>query len=193
MSKTRGKPRVIACSGVVGGGIAAAALALLFASGCVPSAAKKKSGQTAGVSAAKSVSAKPAISEREALAAFRLVNEARMRRRLPPLVRRQDLDAVAYAHARDLLRMNKLNHTSSNGNQLENRLARLDWIWAGENLARNKGFEAPAREAVRGWIASPRHFENMFRADFTQTGMAAVFDPNSGFTYFVQVFITPVT
>jgi uncharacterized protein YkwD len=107
------------------------------------------------------------------------------------LRRRADLDAVAYAHARDLVRMNRLSHTSSDGSQLEHRLARLDWEWAGENLARNKGFESPAGEAVRGWIASPRHFENMFRPDYSQSGMASLYDPDSGFVYFVQVFIIP--
>lgn len=171
------------------------AIGLLLAAGCIPSmnGNGKSANANSSASAVKGVSIKPVVNDGEAREAFRLVNEARLQRRMPPLVRRQDLDAVAYAHARDLLRMNKLSHTSSDGKQLENRLARLDWIWAGENLARNKGFETPAREAVRGWIASPRHYENMFRPDFTQAGMAAVFDPDSGFTYFVQVFITPVT
>ena len=113
-------------------------------------------------------------------------------RGMQPLTRRPDLDTVAYAHARDLIRMNELNHVSSDGRKLENRLDRLDWEWAGENLARNKGYEYPAREAVKGWIASPKHFENMFRPDFSETGVAALYDPDSGFTYFVQVFIIPV-
>ena len=121
-----------------------------------------------------------------------LVNEERVNRGMQPLVRRTELDAVAYAHARDLVRMNELSHTSSDGRKLENRLDHLEWEWAGENLARNKGFEAPAREAVKGWIASPKHFENMFRPDFSQTGVAALYDPDSGFTYFVQVFVIPV-
>ena len=143
-------------------------------------------------SSVKGVSVKPVPSDRAAHEAFRLVNDERGRRGMQALARRADLDAVAYAHARDLMRMNRLSHTSSDGRQLENRLAKLDWEWAGENLARNKGFDSPAREAVKGWINSPKHFENMFRPDFSQTGMAALYDPESGFTYFVQVFINPV-
>ncbi len=143
-------------------------------------------------SAVRGVSIKPVRSEREAMAAFALVNNERARKGIQSLRRRSDLDAVAYAHARDLMRMNRLSHTSSDGRQLENRLARLDWEWAGENLARNKGFESPAHEAVKGWVASPKHYENMFRPDFSEAGMAALYDPDSGFTYFVQIFIIPV-
>ncbi len=162
---------------------AACALLLAFLPGC---------GENRRASAVQGVSVRALPSDRAAQEAWRLVNEQRLRRGMRALVRRADLDAVAHAHARDLLRMGRLSHTSSDGRQLENRLAKLDWEWAGENLARNKGFDSPAREAVRGWIASPKHYENMFRPDFNQTGMAALYDRDSGFTYFVQVFITPV-
>lgn len=123
--------------------------------------------------------------------AFAMVNDERARRGMQTLRRLADLDAVAYDHAVDLIRMNRLSHTSSDGRQLEHRLARLDWEWAGENLARNKGFESPAAEAVKGWIGSPRHYENMFRPDYSHSGMASLHDPESGFVYFVQVFIIP--
>ncbi len=142
-------------------------------------------------SAVKGVAVKPVRSNRDAEEAHRLVNDQRLRRGMQPLQRRADLDAVAYAHARDLMHMNRLSHMSSDGRQLEDRLARLDWEWAGENLARNKGFASPAAEAVKGWIASPKHYENMFRPDYSQTGMAALYDPDGGFTYFVQIFIIP--
>lgn len=144
-------------------------------------------------SAVKGAAKKAVPSPRDAQEAYRLVNEERAKRGMRKLLRKQELDQVAIAHARDLMGMNQLSHISSDGSKLENRLAKLDWEWAGENLARNKGFDSPAKEAVKGWIASPKHFENMFRADFTQTGMAALYDPDTGFTYFVQIFIIPAT
>lgn len=164
------------------------AVLVLMLSGCFPSS----NGGYPPNSGVMGVAVQPMQSNQEAAEAFRLVNEERSRRGMQTLRRRQDLDQVAYAHARDLIGMNKLNHTSSDGRQLEHRLARLDWEWAGENLARNKGFDSPAHEAVKGWIGSPKHFENMFRPDYSQSGMAALFDPASGFTYFVQIFIIPV-
>lgn len=142
-------------------------------------------------SSVKGVATRPVRDDEAARKAFELVNEERKKRGMAPLVRRTELDAAAYAHARDLLNMNRLSHVSSDGRHLENRLERLNWIWAGENLARNKGFPSPPAEAVRGWVASPKHYENMFRPDFRQTGMAAIRDPASGFIYFVQVFTTP--
>ncbi len=165
---------------------AALAAAAAVLAGCD---APSQSGRSSGV---MGVTAKPTRNESAAREAFNLVNRERTARGMPPLTRRADLDAAAYAHARDLIRMNRLSHVSSDGRRLENRLARLDWVWAGENLARNKGFSSPATEAVRGWIASPKHYENMFRPDFSQTGLAAIQDPDSGFTYFVQVFIIPM-
>ena len=158
----------------------------LFAPGCYFS-----SGDSERDSSVQGIAVKPVQKNRDAAEAFRLVNEERAKRGMQTLNRRGDLDAAAYAHARDLIRMNQLSHVSSDGSQLENRLADLDWEWAGENLARNKGFDSPAREAVTGWIASPKHYENMFRADYSQAGMAALYDPDTGFTYFVQIFIIP--
>ena len=148
---------------------------------------------TAGsrASSVKGVSARLLQDDTAAYEAYRLVNEERRIRGLPDLVRRSDLDAVATRHARDQLRMGRLSHTGSNGSRLENRLSSLDWIWAGENLARNKGYDFPTKEAVRGWIDSPRHRDNMFRPDFTHTGVASIRDADTGFTYFVQIFIIP--
>lgn len=173
------------------GFVAGAAVCLLIA-GCLFLAGCAGGGGTGGRSSSvKGVATRPVRDEEAARKAYELVNEERRKRGMAPLGRRTDLDAVAYAHARDLLRMNRLSHVSSDGRLLENRLDRQSWIWAGENLARNKGFTSPPAEAVRGWIASPKHNENMFRPDFRQTGMAAIQDPGSGFVYFVQVFIVP--
>ncbi|MDR2391006.1 MAG: CAP domain-containing protein [Planctomycetota bacterium] len=142
-------------------------------------------------SSVKGVSARLLQDDSAAYEAYRLVNEERRIRGLPDLVRRPELDRVAARHARDQLWMGRLSHTGSDGSRLESRLSSLDWIWAGENLARNKGYGSPTREAVRGWIDSPRHRDNMFRPDFTHTGVASIRDPDTGFTYFVQIFIIP--
>ena len=175
-----------------GGGRGSLSAALLLAlSAAILCGCSRPGGNSGRASSVRGVAARPVRDDAAAHEAFRLVNEERRVRGLPGLVRDSGLDTVATRHARDQLRMNRLSHTGSDGGRLEDRLSGLDWIWAGENLARNKGFGSPPREAVRGWIASPRHYENMFRPDFTSAGMASLFDPASGFTYFVQVFMIP--
>ncbi len=123
--------------------------------------------------------------------AFTLVNQERLKIGLPPLMRRADLDEAASLHAVDQVRMNRLSHFGSNGSQITTRLAHIPWINAGENLARNKGFNDPSGEAVRGWLASPSHRGIMLSPDFSYCGMAVVRDPETDFVYFVQVFINP--
>lgn len=127
----------------------------------------------------------------ESRRAFTLVNQERLRIGLPPLMRRADLDEAARLHALDQVRMNKLSHFGTNGSQITNRLAHIPWINAGENLARNKGFNDSSGEAIRGWLASPSHRSIMLSTEFSYSGMAVVRDPETDFIYFVQVFINP--
>ena len=172
----------------------AAVFCLLAFSGCqVFTPAESPSSSVAGRESVsqRNIGLLP-IDEQEARKAVAAVNLERTRVGLPPLTRRRDLDEVAYRHALDLIKMGRLSHISSDGRHLENRLSRLQWTWAGENLARNKGFEDPTAEAIRGWIASPRHRDNMFRPDFSHTGMSVVRDPETGFLYFAQVFLIPL-
>lgn len=158
---------------------------LLFAAGCL--------GQPRGGPAWEQRPAvRPIPEDFVAARAFDAVNSERLNHGLTPLTRRRDLDEASRLHAVDLVRMGRLNHISSDGRRLENRLGHIAWIWAGENLARNKGFEDPVAEAVRGWLNSPRHRDNMLRPDFTHTGLASVQDPETGFIYIVQVFILPM-
>ena len=147
--------------------------------------------ETGGVASANPGKRQLQVDGKETNQVFTAVNEARMRAGLTTLERRRDLDFVAYLHALDLIAMGKLSHVSSDGRHLENRLSHLNWVWAGENLARNKGYDSPTEEAVRGWLTSPRHRENMLRPDFNQTGIAVVRDPGSKFYYIAQVFIIP--
>ncbi len=58
---------------------------------------------------------------------------------------------------------------------------------AGENLAYLQGYEDLATTAVKGWIASPGHHENIV-GDFNTTGIGVA--PNEeGTYYFTQIFV----
>jgi uncharacterized protein YkwD len=103
----------------------------------------------------------------------RAVNAARAAADLPPLAIDAGLESAARAHTRALLDDSTFTHD----------LLRSDrsypfetWIWwyfrgscAGENLA-----EAPslrAGDAVRMWLASPKHRANMLSTAFTRMGV----------------------
>ena len=122
---------------------------------------------------------------------FDAVNRERLARGHPPLVLRADLTEVARRHNRDMVRRGELSHADSDGRRLEERLGRRGWVSAGENLARNKKFDDPVSEAVRGWINSPAHAANLFNPEFRETGIAVQANPKDGWLYFTQVFVTP--
>jgi uncharacterized protein YkwD len=58
---------------------------------------------------------------------------------------------------------------------------------AAENVAFNSGFSDPASEAVRGWLNSTGHRENI-EGDFDITGIGVVKGP-TGTYYFTQIFV----
>ncbi len=122
---------------------------------------------------------------------FDLINDERRQADLRLLVRREDLDQVARRHALDQAAHDELNHRGSDGLLVEGRFdqARIDWVEAGENVARNKGYTAPEVEAVRGWLASPAHRANILSARFRETGLAVAYSPKNGYYYFTQVFL----
>ena len=122
---------------------------------------------------------------------FEAVNRERLARGRPPLSLRADLTEVARRHNRDMIRRGELSHIASDGRRLEERLSRRGWVAAGENLARNRGFDDPVNEAVRGWINSPTHAANLFNSEFRETGIAVQANPKDGYLYFTQIFVNP--
>lgn len=56
-----------------------------------------------------------------------------------------------------------------------------------ENVALNKGYRDPADDAVKGWIESPGHHENIV-GKFTLTGVGAAISAD-GTYYFTQIFL----
>ena len=60
---------------------------------------------------------------------------------------------------------------------------------AAENVAMNRGYDAPATEAVRGWLRSRGHRENI-EGPYRATGVGVASD-GAGNTYFTQIFVAP--
>lgn len=60
---------------------------------------------------------------------------------------------------------------------------------AAENVALNRGYEDPAAEAMRGWLGSAGHRENIEGA-YQVTGVGAATD-RAGNVYLTQIFVAP--
>jgi len=119
------------------------------------------------------------------------VNAEREKEGLCALVSCHGARKAAWDHCRDMAMHDRLDHTGTDGRIVGGRLdrRRVDWIEAGENVARNKGYDSPIGEAVRAWMASPEHRKNILSSRFTETGVAISRSPVSGAYYFTQVFV----
>ncbi len=121
---------------------------------------------------------------------FENVNQLRQSNSLHVVKRSPDLDQLAMQHTLEMIRMRSLSHRSSRGQVLAERLnrARIDWREAGENVARNRGFDQPAVEAVDRWWESPEHRVNILNRNVDETGIGVAVDPATGYVYFTQIF-----
>jgi uncharacterized protein YkwD len=141
----------------------------------------------------------PRVSDGQHMASrvLALVNAARSRARLCggqkfPATEALKLDPtlarVAEAHARDMLRHNRMSHTGSDGSNAADRVTRAGYPWraVAENVASG---QTSADEVVQTWLQSPGHCANLMRPDLREMGVASAFDPSSeAGTYWAQVF-----
>ena len=69
------------------------------------------------------------------------------------------------------------------------RQAGYDYAKVGENIGvSEKG--APLEDAVKGWMDSPPHRDNILNRRFQETGLGIARN-DKGETYYTQVFATP--
>ncbi len=145
----------------------------------------------------------PAPGDREAISrrVLQLTNEARGHARLcgslpfsaaPPLtLGPATLERAAIEHTQDMARNNYMDHTGRDGSSPGDRATRAGYKWKtiGENLA--SGIVTP-EQAVKGWVGSPHHCENLMDPQFTQMSVAYAVNPSStGGVYWTQLFGTP--
>ncbi len=113
---------------------------------------------------------------------------------LSPLIRDNNLDAIAAAHniaMRDSAPNNadpiQINH--NNFQNRGNQTFALGYTRFGENVAgiRNYATAQVVPAFVNGWINSPGHAANIL-GDFTHTGIDILVNPTDGTIYATQVF-----
>jgi uncharacterized protein YkwD len=126
------------------------------------------------------------------------INEARAEGRMcgnqyyetaKPVVWNKKLAEVSLIHSLDMAENGFLSHTGSNGDELYERLLRVQYecIAYAENIGHGyKDFE----EAVRSWLKRKRHCKNIMNPEFKEIG-AAQAKSASYRTYWTLVFCNP--
>jgi len=102
------------------------------------------------------------------------------------------LATSAGAHAREMARLDHLEHRGADGSTAADRARAAGYRprLVGENIA--VGAET-ADEVVQGWLDSPGHCLNLMNAGFAEMGLAyADGGAGSGGVYWVQLFGTPL-
>lgn len=133
----------------------------------------------------------PAPLEDMAASVRNQVNALRAGQGLDALATDPRLDRLATDYSCRMAREGFFSHTDPDGNAVDVRMmdASISYVLVGENLARNENAGEPVETAVEGWEDSPAHAENMFREEFTHTGVGVCGD---GVEYhFTQVFMRP--
>ena len=107
-----------------------------------------------------------------------LVNWARQRRGLRPLPEQPLLSRTAALKGRDIRRCSEFAHEACGkaANAVVDEVGYEPAGW-GENLYLGPGEFGRPRVAVDGWLNSTGHRENLFRADWTEQGVALVEAP----------------
>jgi len=122
-----------------------------------------------------------------------LINEQRKRAKLAPLAWDDRVAQVARAHSQRMADANFFDHTDPRFGDVDKRLDRfgVQWQMCGENIFTCNGFRNPEQLAVREWMNSPRHRQNILTAEFTHAGIGIVYRSDGSY-YFTQVFIRPL-
>lgn len=119
------------------------------------------------------------------------VNEERRAIGVRDLVVSPELSLIAREYCRDMAERRFFAHLDPDGKMVYDRAARggvSDWTNIAENIARNRGFDDPAAVAVREWMKSEGHRDNILDARFVETGLGAWVGPDRT-VYFAQIFI----
>lgn len=102
----------------------------------------------------------------------------------PALTTSPKLSSAAHQHSLDMSENQFLDHVSSNGDTLVERVQEVNYAWraVGENLAHN---QKTIQQVISAWLSSPGHCSNLMSSDYTHAGVAVVN------WYWTQVYASP--
>ena len=116
------------------------------------------------------------------------LNATRAAHGLRPLVVSGALENAAVSHSRELIQAGVFQHDSPDGTSFVQRLKHFyspsgysSWT-AGENILYNTA-DIDADTAIRAWLDSPPHRENMLNPEWREVGIGSVHASTAGGTY----------
>lgn len=134
----------------------------------------------------------PAAAEsREEREIFQLVNAERAKKRLGAMEWSDRLANMARAYSKQMSKERFFSHYDEEGKSVTDRAYSrkiFDWKKIGENLFYSRGIDDFTAFAVKGWMRSPTHRENILDPVWTETGIGA-YQGDDGKIYVTQIFV----
>lgn len=122
---------------------------------------------------------------------YNLVNRERSKKGLGELDWDDSLAQMARSYSRKMAKESFFSHYDRNGNTVVERANDADisgWSKIGENLFFCEGYDSFASLAVRGWMSSSTHRQNILDRNYTATGIG-IAESRDGSIYITQVFV----
>jgi uncharacterized protein YkwD len=120
-----------------------------------------------------------------------LINNERRKKGLSELFWDENLARLARNYSKEMARESFFSHYDRDGNSVVERAQNSNirgWNRIGENLFFCEGYDDFDALAVRGWMNSPEHRQNILDGKFTATGIG-IAQTRDGRIYITQVFI----
>lgn len=119
-------------------------------------------------------------------AVLETINSYRRDRGLEPLAFDATIAEQSRLHSQTMASRQSISHNGFD-QRLDTLAQFIAYRSAAENVASNQGFADPVQEAVRGWLQSPSHRENI-EGTFNATGIGIVRTADGEY-YFTQIFV----
>ncbi len=119
------------------------------------------------------------------------VNEERTKNNLPALQWTSDVADVARKHSEDMGIKEYFAHENKEGEMVSGRLEENGIVFniASENIFQCENYLDVVEGAVKGWMASPGHRENILNNEVTETGVGVYRVEGKNEYYITQNFI----
>lgn len=122
---------------------------------------------------------------------FELVNKERRKYSLESLEWDSNLADLARSYSKKMAQEHFFSHYDSRGNSVVDRAKAMrikKWQKIGENLFMCEGYEKYSYTAVKGWMNSPGHRQNILDENYNQTGIG-IAKASDGTIFVTQVFL----